>query len=74
VAFGLPRSGDVVLRVFDATGREVTRQVWPNLNAGDHLLPWEARDGFGRPLRMGSYWLRLYTQAGTQTVRWIVLR
>ncbi len=71
LAFALPRAGNVTLRVFDATGREVSRSVWPGLAPGTYLRAWEARGVSGRMLPSGAYWLRLVTPSGVRTARWV---
>ena len=72
--FSLPLPGDVALKVYDAAGREMTRQLWSGLKAGSHARPWSARDRTGRALPAGTYWLRLDTPAGSKAIRWTLVR
>ena len=42
ISFDLPKSSHVKLKVFDAIGREITVLVDENLNAGNHIVSWDA--------------------------------
>jgi len=70
----LPRGGDVLLRVFDAQGREVARRTWPRLGAGIRQEAWEVRDAGGHALPSGAYWVRMEAPGGRRTVRWVVVK
>lgn len=74
VAFTLPRSGDVTLRVFDLEGREVSESLWPGMKPGSYQRSWEPLDRAGRRLPAGLYIIRLETPAGHKMVRWAVIR
>jgi hypothetical protein len=64
IRFELPDSRDVVLRVFSADGREVSRPVSALLHAGEHALGWDGRDAAGRPVASGVYLYEI--SAGTE--------
>lgn len=49
----------IQLRVLDIAGRIVLDQALPGLGAGTHRIPWDGRDGQGRPLPSGTYFYRI---------------
>ena len=73
LSLGLPRSGDVTLRVFDPTGREVAWNILAGLKAGVRQERWDVRDRLGYPLPSGSYYVRMEAPSGQKTARWLVL-
>lgn len=54
IEFGIPKSGFVSLVIFDATGREVTRVIDAQLNAGTYTVDVEMK-----PLSSGVYFYKL---------------
>jgi hypothetical protein len=63
----LVRSGPMRLSVIDASGRLCRTIASGSLPAGAHEWVWDGRDGAGRSLAAGVYWIRLDTEAGTVT-------
>lgn len=59
VAFDLPLEASVELSLFDAAGRRVHTLERGALPAGRHAVAWDGRDGGGRKLPAGIYYLRL---------------
>ncbi len=59
VRFGLPREANVSLRVFDVAGREMTSLANGRFPAGEHTASWDLRDGAGRRVDRGVYYLRM---------------
>jgi hypothetical protein len=74
VEFGLPSPGNVVLRLYDAAGREVARRTLLGLRAGNHSIPWTLTDQDSRDPSSGVYWIRLDTAHGSLSARWTVIR
>ncbi len=74
MAFTLPRSGNVTLRVIDVQGRVVEQIPLGFFLAGTHQKTLMLRDGTGRPLPAGPYLVRIQAPGGRKTVRWVVLR
>jgi hypothetical protein len=54
IKFSIPRSSFVKITVFDITGREVTRLVNENMNAGSYTVDFNASD-----LATGVYLYRI---------------
>ena len=59
VRFALPAAGPARLEVFDCAGRRVRALVRASLPAGPHPAVWDGRDGSGRPVAGGIYFVRL---------------
>jgi hypothetical protein len=74
VALNLPSPGDAVLRLFDASGREVARRELQELRAGTHTVVWTPDDDRTDHMPSGSYWLCLYTVNGRRCVPWSLVR
>jgi len=66
--FRLAVGGHVSLSLFDARGRLVVRLKDESMAAGRHEVRWNGRDGAGRSVSSGTYFVRLVTvDGGTQT-------
>jgi hypothetical protein len=59
VAFGLPRDGDVDLRVLDVQGREIRTLQHGRMPAGVHSITWDGRDERGGRAGAGVYFAML---------------
>ncbi len=64
VTFGLARSQDVQVKVFDVTGREVFTLANRAFQAGEHSLTWDGRDNSGSQVARGVYFARVITKDG----------
>ncbi|NNE44082.1 MAG: T9SS type A sorting domain-containing protein, partial [Gemmatimonadetes bacterium] len=74
VSLALAAPGPVRITVFDVTGRAVRRLAdgeWP---AGTVRIPWDGRDGAGRAVAPGIYFIRLLGSESTDAVKTVVLR
>jgi hypothetical protein len=74
IRFGLPRAGDVVLRVYDIAGRRVFEKRVGALPAGWRSIRFDGRDGDGRLLPSGVYPYRLSAAGETQTRKMVITR
>ncbi len=59
IRYELPKSGRVVLSIYNALGQEVRRLVDREQPAGYHLATWNGRDQQGKPVPSGVYHYRL---------------
>ena len=74
VRFGLARSGEVELAVFDVSGRKI-RSLASGLKApGDHTAVWDGTDQGGSPVPSGLYFYRLTTDEGDQVRKMTLLK
>jgi hypothetical protein len=59
IRYELPKSGRVVLSIYNALGQEVRRLVDREQPAGYHIATWNGRDQQGKPAPSGVYHYRL---------------
>jgi hypothetical protein len=69
ISFGLPRSSNVVLKVFNAIGQEVAKLVDESLEAGTHSYNFNASN-----LTSGIYIYSLQTDAGLITKKMTLIK
>jgi len=63
IRFGLPEASDVLITVFDVSGRAVKTLRDGVLPAGNHSVEWDGRDEDGKSLATGVYFYRLEADA-----------
>lgn len=69
--YALPAAGRVEIEVFDLLGRRTRTLFSGPQAAGSHDVEWDGRDGGGRPVASGPYFVRL-TQDGRALSRAVV--
>ena len=69
IRFGLPRAGHASLVVYDIRGRRVARLLDEHLEAGHHTVAWPGRDGDGRQVASGVYFVRFQGAGETRVER-----
>jgi len=74
IAFGLPATMRVKIRVFNVLGEEVAVLHDGLLNAGVHRLNWNGRNKAGRQVGTGLYLYRLESSAVTLRGKMLLLR
>lgn len=74
ITFALPHGGQVLLQVFDVTGRNVCDLVDGYLGAGPHSVTWNSTDTSGRRVASGVYFYRLSTSEFSQTRKMMLLK
>jgi len=70
--FAVPKSGSVLLTIFDVRGRRVATVVEQALPSGWRSIAWDGRDHSGRLVPSGTYFAKL-EQAGKVQMRKIVV-
>jgi hypothetical protein len=73
-AFALPGAGRTELTIYDAAGRRIRTLAHTMLPAGDHQVPWDARDDSGRACAEGVYFARLAVDGRALSTRSITIR
>lgn len=63
LVFDVAREGDVLIRLYDASGRRVRTLVQQHFAAGRHLVTWQADDDAGGRVAPGVYFCRLVSGA-----------
>ncbi|HSQ59447.1 MAG TPA: FlgD immunoglobulin-like domain containing protein [Acidobacteriota bacterium] len=74
ISFAVPARGHVSLAVLDVRGRLVRRVHEGFLDRGWHAGSWDGRDGSGRSLPSGVYFLRLEAREGSATRKLVLIR
>jgi hypothetical protein len=74
ISFDLARTGRVSLRIYDLRGALVQTLVDEERPAGRYSTVWDGRDGTGRRVASGTYFLRLQTPDATQTRRMTMVK
>jgi hypothetical protein len=82
IAFSLPISGKVSLKILNVLGQEVATLVDKKLTLGKYVEVWQGRNRFGNPIASGVYFYRLEvkdlnnesTSRFVQTRKMILLR
>lgn len=74
VSLELPRAARVEAAVYDATGRLVRTFADGTFAAGPATLRWDGRDGAGRPVAPGVYFVRVAEDGFASTRRVVRLR
>lgn len=74
LGYKLNKAAHVRLTVYDVAGREISRLVDENQNAGDFSLHWEGKDNAGRPVSSGVYFAVLSVDKSVATQKLILAR
>jgi hypothetical protein len=74
IRFALPEAADVIIVVFDALGREVTRLTDGPREAGWHEVTWDAANVSGSALPSGVYLYRVNAGGHVETRRMVLLK
>ena len=74
IAFVLPRSDRVALRVFDVSGRLVATLVDGVLPEGSHSVQWDGEIAGAKRAPAGAYFYRLETPLGSRARSLVLLR
>jgi hypothetical protein len=69
IEFELAESGSVELAVFDLRGRLVRVLDRESRSRGQYRTTWNGRDEDGRAMPAGTYFCRLVTSGGAQTMK-----
>jgi subtilisin-like proprotein convertase family protein len=74
IAFALPKTTQVQLRVYDLSGKLVTTLAEETLSAGQHEVIWTGRDDTGRQAASGMYFYRLVAEGQTLVGKMLMLK
>jgi len=73
-SYMLPRTGSVLLKVYDICGRRVKTLEEGQKQSGAHHLSWKGDDNQGRMLPAGVYFYQLQFEGNNLTQRLVLLR
>lgn len=71
IRLDLARAQELRVELIDASGRLVRTLVSGVHSAGVHEIDWDGRDGQGRSVAAGVYYVRARTESETAVSRWI---
>ena len=74
IKFDLPKSADVVLKIYNILGQEVRTLINKRMPAGYHSVMWDSRNNEGRLVSSGVYLYRLKAGDFVVTKKMILVR
>ena len=74
ISFTLPESGNIILSVYDVSGRKVRTLAAGPFPAGEHTVLWEGKNKEGGKVSSGIYFVRLATQSAVCTRKLVLLK
>ena len=74
IDFSLPKTGRVVITIYNLLGQEVTTLINERLDYGFHTVTWQGTDRMGRPVGSGVYFSELRTRNFRQTKKMLLLK
>jgi len=74
ISYMMGRNGEMTIRVFDTTGREVRALVDGRQQAGEHSVRWDGRDNAGAQVSAGVYFVRLESLGVTESAKMVIVR
>jgi len=72
--FSLPKTGRVVITIYNLLGQEVTTLINERLDYGYHTVTWQGTDRMGRPVGSGVYFSELKAAGNRKTRKMILLK
>ena len=70
----LSKKSEVVLRLYDISGREIETLIKGTQSAGFKKITWNGTDSFNRPVSSGVYILRLETDNQVMSRKMMLIR
>jgi beta-glucanase (GH16 family) len=74
ILVSLPYSDDLRFAVYDALGRKVAEKSIGRVDAGRHVITWDARDGYGKPVATGVYYAAVSGEKQMRVMRVLLVR
>jgi len=74
IRYQLPKTTQVVLKIYNTFGQEVRTLVNARQPAGVNTVVWDGRDGFGKEVSSGIYIYRLQTGESIQSRKMSLVR
>jgi hypothetical protein len=72
--FSLPKTGRVVITIYNLLGQEVTTLINERLSYGYHTVTWQGTDRMGRPVGSGVYFSELKAAGNRKTRKMLLLK
>ncbi|HTY57733.1 MAG TPA: FlgD immunoglobulin-like domain containing protein, partial [Bacteroidota bacterium] len=74
ITYSLKSKRQVVLKIFDSSGREIRRLVSEVQPMGDHKVVWDGTNRSGAPVASGIYFYRLQVDNTTVTKKALYIK
>jgi hypothetical protein len=74
IKYGLSQNANVLIKVYNMRGQEVTTLVDASQNAGNHSITWDGKTDTGDQVSSGIYIYHLSTTDFTQTRKMVMLK
>lgn len=74
IGYNLPQSGNVRLEIFNVLGQQVKTLLDNSVEAGHHVVTWDATDNSGRAVASGIYFYRLTSDGFVNRKKMLLLR
>jgi hypothetical protein len=74
ISYSLPQAGQVRLEIFNVLGQQVKTLIDNSVEAGRHLVTWDATDNAGRAVSSGVYFYRLSSDRFVDRKKMLLLR
>ncbi|MCX6165153.1 MAG: T9SS type A sorting domain-containing protein, partial [Ignavibacteriae bacterium] len=69
IKFDLPKISDVIVKIYDVTGREIAKLINSKLQAGKYELTWNASQ-----FSSGLYFIRIETNTFSDTKKMVLIK
>ncbi len=74
ISFTLPRTAQVILSIFDVTGREVAMLLDEKRAQGEHRVVWNGLDSSGRKVASGIYFYKIRAGEFVETKKMVLAK
>jgi hypothetical protein len=74
IDFSLPRAENVVLKIYDMTGKEISSLVNQKMQPGKYSTEWRGTDANGKSVSTGVYFYRLIAGANVITKKMVLIK
>jgi len=74
IQYGIPKSDNVTLVIFDLQGREVVKLMNENIEAGFYSIKWNGKDKYNNNLPSGIYICQMSTENFIQSKKMILIK
>ena len=72
--FSLPKQANVIVKIFDITGREVKTLINERMSAGKYKVDWNSIDNAGNNVSSGVYFYKIVAGSFTETKKMILVK
>jgi hypothetical protein len=74
INFQVPRTSQVIIKVFDLLGEEVAKVFEGEVSIGKHRITWDGKDQNSNPVNSGIYFIQFISDNIQKTIKTILLK